>query len=146
HEISEKTDIPKSTAYRILSTLEAGNILFKTKHSTHDSRYRLGLKLLELGQLVSDQLELRDVALPYMEKLVDQINEVVHLVIINLNKATYIEKVESKRALRLFTRIGKSSPLHLGSGPKLLLAYLPVEKQEEYLNEAELYTIDGNKT
>lgn len=46
HQISEKTNIPKPTAYRILTTLESGDILYKTKSSRHDSRYRLGLKLL----------------------------------------------------------------------------------------------------
>lgn len=145
HEVSEKTGIPKSTAYRILTTLEEGELLSKTKHSIHDSRYRLGLKLLILGQLASEQMELRSIALPYMEELGNEINEVVHLVIVNQKKSTYIEKVESKRALRLFTRIGKSLPLHLGSGPKLLLAHLPTEKQEEILEDAAMYSIDGNK-
>lgn len=145
HEISEKTKIPKSTAYRILTTLESSDMLYKTKQSTHDSRYRLGLKLLELGHLVSDQLELRGIALPFMEELASEINEVVHLVIVNQNKATYIEKVESKRALRLFTKIGKSLPLYLGSGPKLLLAYLPEEKQKEILADPELYSLTDDK-
>lgn len=140
-EISDKTNIPKPTAYRLLSTLEAGDLLYKTKQSRHDSRYRLGLKLLELGQLVSDQLELRGIALHYMEQLARDINEVVHLVIVNQNKATYIEKVESTRALRLFTRIGKSTPLYIGSGPKLLLAHLPKEKQEEILAESTLFPL-----
>jgi IclR family KDG regulon transcriptional repressor len=65
----------------------------------------------------------------------------VHLVIVNQNEATYIEKVDSARALRLYTRVGKSSPLYLGSGPKLLLAYLPLQKQEKILNESTFYKL-----
>lgn len=136
-EISTKADMPKPTAYRLLSALETSGMLYKMKENEHDSRYRLGLKLLELGEIVSDQLELRDIALPYMENLAHEINEVIHLVIINHDKATYIEKVESSRALRLFTKIGKSVPLYSGSGPKLLLAYLPEEKQDEFLNSSD---------
>lgn len=133
-EIANRSNLPKPTAYRLLSALENQNFLYKIKESNHDSRYRLGLKLLELGQLVSDQLELREIARPLMEELAKEINEAVHLVIINNNQATYIEKVESSRALRLYTRIGKTSPLYIGSGPKLLLAYLPRERQESILS------------
>lgn len=138
-EISHRANMPKPTAYRLLSALESCHFLHKTKESEHDSRYRLGLKLLELGQLVSDQLELRGIALPFMEELAREINEVIHLVIVNQNEATYIEKVESSRALRLYTRIGKSTPLYMGSGPKLLLAFLPQERQEKILGEGELH-------
>lgn len=140
-EIAQLANMPKPTVYRLLSALESNDFLRKTKESEHDSRYRLGLKLLELGTIVSGQLELRGIALPYMENLAQVINEVIHLVIMNHDKATYIEKVESTRALRLYTRIGKSSPLYLGSGPKMLLSSLPKERQEEILGAEELYFI-----
>lgn len=144
-EISNRANLPKPTAYRLLSSLEASNFLYKTKETEHDSRYRLGLKLLELGKLVSDNLEIRGVALPFMQQLSQDINEVVHLVIVNHNRATYIEKVESTRALRLYTRIGKSSPLYIGSGPKMLLAYLPETKQAEILDESDLTSFNTNE-
>ncbi|MDC3412125.1 IclR family transcriptional regulator [Aquibacillus sp. 3ASR75-11] len=143
-QIAEEAKMPKPTAYRLLSALEQCHFLIKTKETEHDSRYRLGLKLLELGNLVSEQLELRHIALPYMQRLAEDINEVVHLVITNQNEATYIEKVDSPRALRLYTRIGKSSPLYLGSGPKLLLAYLPEERQEQVLEETTFYKLTDN--
>ncbi|UJL47287.1 IclR family transcriptional regulator [Virgibacillus sp. NKC19-16] len=144
-EISHRASIPKPTAYRLLSALEANGFLYKTKENEHDSKYRLGLKLLELGQIVSDKLELRGMALPFMEALARDINEVVHLVIVNQQEATYIEKVESNRALRLYTRIGKSSPLYIGSGPKMLLAFLPPERQAEILSNSELHPLKDDK-
>ncbi|MBC5636177.1 IclR family transcriptional regulator [Ornithinibacillus sp. BX22] len=135
-DIANRANLPKPTAYRLLSALEAMNYVYKIKENEHDSRYRLGLKLLELGQLVSDQLEVRRIAYPYMEKLAYDIQEAVHLVVLNHQEATYIEKVESNKAIRLYTRIGKSSPLYIGSGPKLLLAHIQKQKQEEILNLA----------
>ncbi|MEW9677145.1 IclR family transcriptional regulator [Lentibacillus sp. L22] len=144
-EISHQANMPKPTAYRLLSALESCRFLYKTKETEHDSRYRLGLKLLELGSLVSDQLELRGIALPYMEKLAQQINEAIHLVIVTQEEATYIEKVESNRALRLYTRIGKSTPLYIGSGPKLLLAFLPEDQQEKILTEDKLYFLGDHQ-
>ncbi|HEY4551954.1 MAG TPA: IclR family transcriptional regulator [Bacillaceae bacterium] len=137
-QIAAAANLPKSTAFRLLASLERCEFLIKTKESEHDSRYRLGLKLLELGHLVSSQLEIRETALPFMEKLAREINEVIHLVVLNQDVATYIEKVDSTRAIRLYTRIGKSSPLYIGSGPKLLLAFLPGEKQNHILHAGEL--------
>ncbi|GGK04048.1 HTH-type transcriptional regulator KipR [Lentibacillus kapialis] len=138
-EIAGRAGIPKPTAYRLLSALESGNFLYKTKDNEHDSKYRLGLKLLELGQIVSDQLEIRAIALSDMQTLAADINEVIHLVIANQDEATYIEKVDSSRALRLNTRVGKNSPLYLGSGPKMLLANMSGARQEEILAESKLH-------
>ncbi|ASK61105.1 IclR family transcriptional regulator [Virgibacillus phasianinus] len=145
-EVALRSDLPKPTAYRLLSALVESGFLQKTKDSDQDSRYRLGLKLLELGNLVSNQLEIREIALPLMEELAQDINEVIHIVIANQKEATYIEKVDSTRALRLYTRIGKSSPLYIGSGPKLLLAFMEKATREEILGDAVLYAIDENHT
>ncbi|WP_430788183.1 IclR family transcriptional regulator [Virgibacillus flavescens] len=139
-EIASRANIPKPTAYRLLSSLVACGFLQKSQNE-YDSSYKLGLKLLELGNLVSNRLEIREIALPFMERLAQEINEVVHIVIANQNEATYIEKVDSSRAIRLYTRIGKSTPLYIGSGPKLLLAFMEEEKQKEILGAPNLYVI-----
>lgn len=144
-EIAIRADLPKPTAYRHLASLVECGFLQKTKETEQDSGYRLGLKLLELGHLVSNQLEIREIALPFMEDLAHDINEVIHIVIANQDEATYIEKVDSTRALRLYTRIGKSSPLYIGSGPKLLLAFMDKEKQAEILGDAKLHAIEDHR-
>lgn len=141
-QIAEKTNIPKSTAYRLLTTLESEGLLYNVKSSTHDSRYGLGLKLLELGNLVSERLELRKIALPYMEELAEDINEVVHLVVKNQDKATYIERVNSSRALSLHTKIGRSVPLYVGSGPKMLLAFLHPDEINSIISVSTLMTFN----
>ncbi|HLR67907.1 MAG TPA: IclR family transcriptional regulator, partial [Virgibacillus sp.] len=105
-EISEKTEISISTTYRILSTLESRKYLTKIKYSNQDIRYFLGLKFLSLGQVASEHLDLRIIALPHMKALRNDINEVVHLTVLDGNQAVYIEKVESTRNLRLYTAIG----------------------------------------
>lgn len=144
-QITDKTKLPKPTAYRLLSTLTSKGLLYKVKEHVHDSRYRLGTKLLQLGHLVAERIELREIALPYMEQLAASINEVVHLVIPNNEEATYIEKVNSTRALSLQTKIGRSIPLYIGSGPKMLLAFLSVAEQERILNKKELFTLTNRR-
>lgn len=129
-ELAEKSNLTKPTAHRLLSSLEECGFLTKVKNNNQDVRYRLGLKLLDLGSLVAEQFELRDVALPLMRQLCADVNEVVHLVVLDKDEAVYIEKVETNHAIRLYTRVGKRSELYIGSGPKLLLAYLPeMERQ-----------------
>ncbi|RYG73284.1 IclR family transcriptional regulator [Lentibacillus lipolyticus] len=144
-EITRKSEMPKPTVYRLLTALEYHNFLSKTKENEHDSKYQLGLKLLELGQIVSDQLEIRTIALPDMQELGREINEVIHLVIVHQDEATYIEKVDSSRALRLNTRVGKSSPLYLGSGPKMLLANMPYERQQQVIEKFRLQRPDSSR-
>ncbi|GEN32572.1 MULTISPECIES: IclR family transcriptional regulator [Aneurinibacillus] len=134
-EIATKSNMPRPTVYRLLTSLEVCGFLAKTKNTEQDVRYHLGLKLLELGNIVLEQLELRTVALPWMRKLCADINEAVHLVILDGDEAVYIEKVESSHAVRLHTRVGKRSELYIGSGPKLLLAYLPKAEQETLMEK-----------
>lgn len=144
-EITEKAQIPKPTAYRLLTTLETCGIVYKLKETPHDSRYGLGLKLLELGHLVSERLEIREIAYPYMQRLANEYNEVVHLVVQHQNEATYIEKVDSNRVLSLQTKVGRSVPLYIGSGPKMLLAFMTEEKRKMILFRHKLMTLTNER-
>jgi DNA-binding IclR family transcriptional regulator len=143
-EIARRSDLAKPTAYRLLSSLEVCGYLVKTKMSDQDIRYKLGLKLLELGNLVMERLELRNTALPHMKTLCSEIDEVVHLVIREGNEAVYIEKVESNQNIRLYTRIGKRSPLYVGSGPKLLFAHLPKAERRRLLDGLTMESLTPN--
>jgi DNA-binding IclR family transcriptional regulator len=133
-EIHKKTSMSKSKVFRLLSSLVESKFLRKVKYTEHDIRYQLGLKLMELGHLVSERLEIRQAALPHMRAVCNEIQEIVHLAVLDGNNAVYIEKVESDQPIRLYTQIGRTLPLYVGSGPKLLLAYMDHHKQEEILN------------
>jgi IclR family transcriptional regulator, KDG regulon repressor len=150
-EITKKSSLSKPTVFRLLTSLEMTGFLIKTKNNQQDVRYRLGLKLLELGNLVSEQLELRTIALPLMRALCAEINEAVHLVVLDGDHAIFIEKVESSQAVRLYTRVGKRSELYIGSGPKLLLAFMSDPQQETLVEKMPFtkltpYTIDNKDT
>ena len=140
--ISRQADLPRPTAYRLITSLESCGFLRRVKYSDQDIRYRLGLKLMELGNIAAEHIELRKTALPHMQELCLATGEVTHLAITDGDEAVYIEKVESdKQAVRLFTRVGKRSPLHAGSGPKLLLAFLSEEERSQYLQHRTLKPI-----
>src|SRR5262245_17378257 len=74
-ELSARSGIPKPTALRILANLEARDYIHRDAHG----RYRLGLRLLQLGTHVTDRIDLRTLALPVMEQLRDASNETVNL-------------------------------------------------------------------
>lgn len=134
-EISELLSVPRTTVYRLVSSLEQRGFVKRTDAQT---TYFLSLKFLELGEIVRESLELRALALLFMEKLRDEVNLAVHLVVRDGNEAVYVEKVESTRPVRLFTRVGRRAPLHVTACPRVLLASLPDAEIEEYMECTEM--------
>ena len=126
-EIAAQLGLHKSTVHRFLVNLEAGGLVERNPRS---SRYRLGLRIFELGGLVLQQMNLWDEALPFLEGLVHESGETGHLAVLDGGEAIYIEKVEARRALRIPSAIGRGYPAHATSLGKVLLAHAPVEEIE----------------
>ncbi|MGG1662682.1 IclR family transcriptional regulator [Brevibacillus sp. NRS-1366] len=137
-EIAKMSGLSKPTAYRFLKALEEEGFITRSSLAHEDRLYQLGLRLLALGNLVQEQIEVRKLALPHMARLRDELDEVIHLVVRERREAVYVERVETDRPMRLFTRIGLRTPLYAGSGPRLLFAYMRREEQEEMLRQLTL--------
>lgn len=138
-EISSHTKIPKATVLRIFqSFVEYGYIqrttVEKNGHLKEESSFSLGLKFLQLGELVAGSLEIRQIALPYMKLLQVNFNEAVQLVERSGLVGIYIEKVESRSPVRLYTKVGRSAPLYAGACTRILLSFLEDEEINEVLN------------
>ena len=140
-ELSRLSDMPKATVYRLISTLKDHGFINKVSILGKDNQYKLGLRFLEYGKLVSEHLEIRNVALPYMELLRDKINECVQLVIKENDEAVYIEKLECTNNIRLYTRTGRRAPLHGGACPRAILTFLPDEEIKRLLDSDTLAKI-----
>lgn len=137
-ELSAGSGLPRATAHRFLVTLRD---LGFVQYDAQTQRYRLGFKLLELGYLVKDQIELRSVAKPHMERLRDMTGDTVHLQIVDGDEGVYVEKVEAREGFRMWTRVGMRRPLHAGCSMKVLLAYLPPDRTARILAQPlERYT------
>jgi IclR family transcriptional regulator, KDG regulon repressor len=137
-EISKTLGIPKATAFRLLrSFVEFGYLQRVTFHQDgivmDGERYGLGIKFLEMGERVAARFEIRRIALPYMKNLQRMFNEAVQLVIQEQNEGIYLEKVESTRPVRLYTRVGRRAPLYAGACTRALLSFLPDEQVVEVL-------------
>ncbi|AZV45236.1 IclR family transcriptional regulator [Peribacillus asahii] len=134
-EISQKLNLSKSTVHGIIKTLEHRGYL---QQNPDDLKYKLGIKLFELGNFVGEQLDIGKVARPIIGNLVDELNETVHLVIRQQDEVIYIEKVEGARALTIYSHVGKRAPVHCTGVGKVILAYQSENEIDRVLSSAAL--------
>jgi hypothetical protein len=118
-EISEKTGLHPSTTHRILNDLAVGRFVDRPEAGS----YRLGMRLLELGNLVKGRLNVRDVALQPMRELHKLTQQPVNLSMRQGDEIVYVERAFSERSgMQVVRAIGGRAPLHLTSVGKLFLA------------------------
>jgi len=97
-EISRMTGYPKSKVHRVLLTLARRS--YVRKDST-TRRYQLTLRFLEIGSVAVNQLEIKEVARTYLEKLRDLSGETTHLAVMDEEGVFYVDKIESARSIRM---------------------------------------------
>jgi DNA-binding IclR family transcriptional regulator len=131
-EISRALGIPKSSASYILRTLEHRGYLVRDHES---GKYRLGLKVLTLSRGVLSQLDIRDIARPYLKALVDKTQITCHLAILDAGEAVYIEKVDAPGFVKVDTWVGRRMRVHSTSVGKALASHLPDAEVEAILRE-----------
>lgn len=118
-EISEKSGLHPSTSHRILNDLAIGGFVDRPAAGN----YRLGMRLLELGNLVKARLNVRDVALIPMRELHKLTQQPVNLSVRQGDEIVYVERTFSERSgMQVVRAIGGRAPLHLTSVGKLFLA------------------------
>jgi DNA-binding IclR family transcriptional regulator len=118
-EISEKTGLHPSTTHRLLNDLATGRFVDRPQSGC----YRLGMRFLELGNLVKNRLNVRDAALLPMRELHKLIQQPVNLSMRQGDEIVYIERTYSERSgMQVVRAIGGRAPLHLTSVGKLFLA------------------------
>ena len=128
-EISEKTGLHPSTAHRILNDLATGRFVDRP----HPGTYRLGMRLLELGNMVKSRLNVRDAALIPMRDLHKLIQQTVNLSLRQGDEIIYIERAYSERSgMQVVRAIGGRAPLHLTSFGKLFLAADDAQRVRAY--------------
>ncbi|QUW21274.1 IclR family transcriptional regulator [Sporosarcina sp. Marseille-Q4063] len=135
NEIDKKINLTKATLYRFLGDLEVSGFI---EQDIFSKKYRLGLKLLELGTIVQDNIEVRKKAFPFLEDIRKRTNENVNLGILENGEVVYVERLETARLIRMNFRVGSRVPAHCSSIGKVLLSYASQEEQSHYLETVEL--------
>lgn len=140
-DIATALAFPRTTVYRLVEPLESRGLLRRVNGG---QEYFLSLHFLQIGEIVRESLEIRRLALPFMEQLRDEVELAVHLVVRDGPDAVYLEKVESRRPVRLFTQVGRRAPLHVTACPRVLLAGCSDDEIKTYLASAKMVKITKN--
>lgn len=132
-DVAQATELPKSSAFRYLWTLEAHRYV---ERNADDATYRLGLGFVGMQ---SRHLEvLRERARPVLERLRDELDETTNLGVLDGDSIIYLDIVESRRGVRLAASRGDRDPIHATALGKAITAHLPVERVEAMLGSTDL--------
>lgn len=131
-EILTSLTIPRQSVIRILNTLCARGMVDKTGKR---GGYRLGMKLLYLGNRLQDNIRLRSAARPFMEALAEATHKTVELSTLDRDQLILIDQIEGSEGIRLYTRIGSAYPyFHAVAVGKVYLAHMETEKRHKVLS------------
>lgn len=125
----------KTSTYRLLITLEQAGWLERTSTAA----FRLTLKPFQLGSVVMDSLDVRREAVPIMGALAAETGDSVYLVVPDAGRAVCLERIDGGGGVRIADlNVGGSQPLHVGAGPRALLAF----REPELLPKVEAAGLD----
>ena len=136
-EIADRMMLSKSTTYGLVNTL----VGFGYLEQTENKKYRLGLRLFELGNLVQSRMDIRMEAKPYCQLLANKYRTTVHLATFSDGEIIYIDKVDTNSSVVVYSQIGKRAPMYCTGVGKAILAFLPDTYIEKYLRDTMLTPI-----
>lgn len=123
-DLARRVGLPVSTTHRLLRTLQQHGLVHRDARS---GRHELGLKLVGFSARVLDGLDVRTVARPVLEQLQVETRETVHLAVLDQTEVVYIDKLDSTRSLRMYSRIGRRVPVYCTALGKAMLAFTDEE-------------------
>ncbi|MEH7081709.1 IclR family transcriptional regulator [Neobacillus drentensis] len=129
--LAEQVGLTKGTLHRLLSTLSNMNYVVKDEET---DKYKLGLQVLFLSRNLLNQSNIVTIAKPFLEKLVQEVNETVHLCIEDRGEVIYIDKIESNQTIRMYSRIGSRAPMYRTAVGKILLSDMSPDKFEDIVS------------
>ena len=127
-QIAERLNVHNSTASRLLSTLAKQNVVIQSRDG-----YRLGLGLLRLTHVVLNEMRIRTVARPHLQRLCQTTGRTIYLATLFEGDELYLDQVEPEDAASSTNWIGRTIPAHTASGGKVLLAHLSDDEIAAYL-------------
>jgi DNA-binding IclR family transcriptional regulator len=131
--LAEAVGVHSSTALRMIQPLAEAGLITRGG----DGKYRLGLRLAELGQQVLDDLDLRATAREHLLPLAEATRATVHLAQLIDGAIVYIDKIESSATVRTWSRVGRSVPLHTSAVSKAILADLDQATRDRLIDECD---------
>lgn len=128
-DIVDRLELPKTSTFVMLRSLEQMGYLMIDS----SNRYRLTLRLFELGVRAMNQVDIISLGRPFLERLVDKIGLTAHLASLEGSDAVYLARTDAPGLIRFDTFVGKRAPAHLTAVGKAILAYLPGDELDALL-------------
>ncbi|RDG37441.1 IclR family transcriptional regulator [Streptomyces corynorhini] len=137
-EIAERLGVHKSTALRLLQTLEEGGFVRRLP----EGGYAMGFQLIALGQLALDQVEARSLARPVLQELSERYGHTVHLGELVGDGVVYVDKIDGRGSVAMGSRIGLPAQTHTAGVAKVITAFQDDATRARILDHAtyERYT------
>lgn len=138
-ELGRRLDLSLSTMHRLLATLQVHGFVEQNENT---GKYRLGLALFELGSLVQQNMDLRQLSQVPLRRLARQTRETAYLCVLDKNEALCVDRVEGQHQVRVLALdVGGRLPLNCGAAPRVLLAFLPDEVIDDLLDDGSLVRV-----
>jgi DNA-binding IclR family transcriptional regulator len=134
-EVAQALGVSCNSAFRLLHTLEESGYVRRDPNS---KKYFLGLRLFELGNAVFHSRDLRELARPILQQLLNRFQETVNLAVLQDMHVVYIERLESPLSLRTSSTVGSRANAHSTSLGKAMLAFLPQGHVRRLMAETKL--------
>ncbi|NJD59464.1 MAG: IclR family transcriptional regulator [Anaerolineae bacterium] len=131
-EIAEQVGMNKSTIHRLLATLESKHFIIRDKAT---GMYQLGYLFVELASIILQDLDLRQLAKPYLQQLSDRSGETVDLAILSDGHVVYLQVIESTQRVKIAAAVGERLPATCTATGKAFLAYLPESQVRQILDQ-----------
>ncbi len=136
-EIAAALEVHKSTAFRLVATLEQHGLVEQVEGR---GKYRLGVGLLRLAGATSARLDVVQEARPLCKQLAAATGETVNLATLSGHSALYLDQVAGPSALQPHNWVGQHIPLHATSNGKVLMAWLSDDDLRELLGRLPSFT------
>ena len=136
-EIAAELEVHKSTAFRLVATLETHRLV---EQSSDRGKYRLGVGVLRLAGATSARLDLVQEARPICRQLATDTGETVNIAVLSESSALYLDQIAGSSALQPHNWVGQHIPLHATSNGKVLLSGLDQPQLDAVLGKLPTYT------
>lgn len=131
-ELSKRLGLHKNNVFRLLATLESRGYMEQNKIT---GNYRLGLKVLELGQVFIKHMGLLKMARSVLEEICEKCNETAYLAVIREDRVVYVDVIESSRPVRVISRVGVGLPVYCSAVGKAQVAFESIDEVDRILSE-----------
>ena len=130
-QIAEQVGIHKSTAHRLLATLENKRFIQRDQNT---GIYRLGIRLLQMAYLTLEQSDLRRLAIPFMHHLCDLYEENIDLTVLDDTDVVFVNILEGPQRVKLAAAIGQRLPAFATASGKAILGFMPEKLVQHILD------------